>query len=76
MSGFFFNPRFMNKQNEEDVFVVICWPDIQELMDMEGFEENSILINDGSLYEKYGDSAYLVNLDWLSKTQIINNEDV
>ena len=66
----------MNKQNEEDVFVAICWPDVQELMDEEGFEENSTLIIDGPLYDKYGDSAYMVNLDWLSKTQIINNEDV
>lgn len=62
--------------SSENVFVVITWPDIQDLMDEEGFEENSILINDGSLYEKYGDSAYLVNLDWLNKTHIINNEDV
>lgn len=62
--------------SNEHVFVVITWPDIQELMDQKGFEENSILINDGSLYEKYGDSAYMVNLNWLSKTQIINNEDI
>lgn len=62
--------------SSENVFVVITWPDIQDLMDEEGFEENSILINDGSLYEKYGDSAYMVNLDWLNKTHIINNEDV
>ena len=62
--------------SNEHVFVVITWPDIQDLMDEEGFEENSILINDGSLYEKYGDSAYMVNLNWLNNTQIINNEDV
>ena len=62
--------------SNEHVFVVITWPDIQDLMDEEGFEENSILINDGSLYEKYGDSAYMVNLNWLNKTHIINNEDV
>lgn len=53
--------------SNEHVFVVICWPDVQELMDEEGFEENSTLINDGPLYDKYGDSAYMVNLAWLEK---------
>lgn len=66
----------MKTMSNEHVFVVITWPDTQELMDEEGFEENSILINDGPLYDKYGDSAYMVNLNWLSKTQIINNEDI
>lgn len=62
----------MKTMSNEHVFVVICWPDVQELMDEEGFEENSTLINDGPLYDKYGDSAYMVNLAWLEKNQIIN----
>ena len=48
-----------------DEFVVITWPEIQELMEYEGFQDNSLLINDGKLYEQYGDSAYMVNKDWL-----------
>ena len=29
-----------------ELFVVIMWPDIQEYMEIEGFEDNSHLIND------------------------------
>jgi hypothetical protein len=48
-----------------DKFIVVMWPESQILMDMPNFEHNSLLINDGSLYEKYGDSAYMVNEAWL-----------
>ena len=49
----------------EDLFTVVTWPESQELLEIEGFEENSILINDGPLYDQYGDAAYLVSLDFL-----------
>ena len=49
----------------EDKFIVIAWPDIQDLMDKTGFDNNSLLINDGKLYEEYGDSAYMVRESWL-----------
>ena len=52
----------------EDLFTVVTWPESQELMEKEGFEENSILINDGPLYNQYGDAAYLVNLEFLIQT--------
>ena len=48
-----------------DRFVVIEWPEIQELMDLEGFEENSHLILDEKGLDKYGSSAYFVNEKWL-----------
>jgi L-rhamnose mutarotase len=47
-----------------NIFTVILWPEIQDLMDEEGFEENSLLINEGKLYEEYGDSAYMVRVSW------------
>ena len=49
----------------EDLFIVITWPESQELFEIEGFEENSILINNTPLYEQYGDGAYLVSLEFL-----------
>lgn len=51
-----------------DDFTVVMWPEIQELFEEEGFEENSLLINDGyngPLYNKYSDSAYMVNKQWI-----------
>ena len=47
-----------------DTFIVITWPEIQDFMERPGFEENSLLINDGILYEEYGDSAYMVRKEW------------
>ena len=49
----------------EDLFTVVTWPESQELFEIEGFEENSILINDTPLYEQYGDGAYLISLEFL-----------
>ena len=48
-----------------NTFVVIQWPDIQDYMDIEGFEENSCLINDLPLLEEYGSSAYFVRISWI-----------
>lgn len=53
----------------ENLFTVITWPESQELLEIEGFEENSILINDGPLYDQYGDATYLVSLDFLMQHQ-------
>jgi hypothetical protein len=47
-----------------DEFIVITWPDVQILFDIDGFEDNSLLINDGPLYDEYGDSAYMVRVLW------------
>ena len=57
----------------EDLFTVVTWPESQELLEIEGFEENSILINDGPLYEQYGDGAYLVAMEFLIQNSK-NNE--
>lgn len=51
------------------IFIVITFPEIQEYQEIEGFKENSSLINDEPLLSKYGSSAYFVNIGWLSRTQ-------
>lgn len=48
-------------------FVLILWPYSQELLDLPEFETHSILANEPEDLEKYGPSAFLVNLDWLKK---------
>lgn len=47
-------------------FVVVTWPDSQNLMDREGFRENSYLVNDDKGIEDFGSSAYFVDEDWLN----------
>lgn len=48
----------------EDGFEIIGWPDIQDFMDEEGFEENSTLINPNDNIG-IGSSTYLISRDWL-----------
>ena len=48
-------------------FVIIQWPEIQNLMDKPGFENNCCLINSDPFLEEYGSSAYFVDKEWLSK---------
>ncbi len=50
---------------KEDEFVVITWPEVQELFGLEDFRENSSLVNTPELLEEYGSSAYFVRKDWL-----------
>lgn len=47
-----------------DKYIVITWPEIQKLMEIENFSENSYLINDEKGLEDFGSSAYFVNYDW------------
>lgn len=49
---------------DEDKFIAIPWPEVQDYMEEEGFRDNSILINDGKLYEEYGSSAYMIRESW------------
>ena len=46
-------------------FTIVTWPEVQELMDLEGFNENSSLANSEFDLEKYGSQAYYVNKSWL-----------
>lgn len=40
----------------EDTYTLVTWPDVQELMDEEWFEEEAVLEVEG----KFGSSAYFV----------------
>lgn len=46
-------------------YIIVEWPDVQELMDKPGFEQNSSLLTFGHLLEEYGSSTYFVNEDWI-----------
>lgn len=45
-------------------FIVVAWPDSQDLMGLDGFRENSYLVNDDKGFEEFGSSAYFVNKEW------------
>ena len=49
----------------ENLYVVVEWPDSQELVNEEGFEENCYLVNDARGVEEFGSCAYFVNKAWL-----------
>lgn len=49
----------------ENKYVVITWPDVQELMEVDGFLNNSHPINDNPLLDEYGPSAYFVRETWI-----------
>lgn len=50
---------------KRDTYEVVCWPDVQHLMEIEGFDENSYLIDDDKGLDDFGSSAYFVNSQWL-----------
>ena len=54
---------------DEDDFVIIQWPEVQELMVKEDFYNNASLAVSAWTMEKYGSSAYFVNKQWLSKVE-------
>ena len=47
-------------------YEIIGWPEIQELMDREGFEDNATLIDDAM---GIGSSTYLVYKGWLESIE-------
>lgn len=51
---------------DDDDFVIIGWPAVQELMDKENFDTNASLANDEFSLSKYGSAAYFVNKKWLN----------
>lgn len=53
----------------ESYYIVVQWPEIQYLMDKEGFRENSFLINDERGMKEFGSSAYFVSRDWLETVE-------
>lgn len=53
-------------------YVVISWPESQELMEAEGFDDNSYLVMDSNGLEDFGPSAYFVDVDWLNEHRMKN----
>lgn len=49
-------------------YVIVGWPDIQDIIDEEGFDENTTLIepNDNM---GIGSSTYLVDKEWLQSLE-------
>ena len=45
-------------------YVIVEWPDIQDIMDKEGFGDNATLIEPNNSMG-IGSSTYLVNKEWL-----------
>ena len=49
-------------------YVIVEWPEIQELMDKEGFEKNTTLITPNDSMS-IGSSTYLVDKEWLKSLE-------
>ena len=52
---------------DNETFEVVCWPESQMLMELDGFEENSYLVNDDKGLLEFGSSAFFVNRKWLEE---------
>lgn len=52
---------------DKETFEVVCWPESQILMELDGFEENSYLVNDDRGLLEFGSSAFFVNKKWLEE---------
>ena len=50
-----------------ETYVVVTFPEIQEYLEQEGFEENAYLINDEHGINDFGSSAYFVRSEWLKE---------
>ena len=48
-------------------YVVVRWPESQELMEEKGFESHSYLISDEDGIEDFGNSAFFVEEKWYKK---------
>ena len=46
------------------LYIVVTFPEVQELMSKEDFREHSYLINDINGLKKFGLRAYFVERDW------------
>jgi hypothetical protein len=60
--------RLAGNDDDQDDFLVVEWPESQELMEYEGFMDNCTLI----LSDGFGSASYMVNKNWYS--QLRNGE--
>ncbi len=49
----------------DETYEIVCWPEIQSLLGIDGFKDNAYLINDDKGMNDFGNSAYFVNSGWL-----------
>lgn len=59
---------------DNETFEVLCWPESQVLMELDGFVENSNLVNDDKGLLEFGSSAYFVNRKWLEEIVELNTK--
>ena len=59
---------------DKETFEVVCWPESQMLMELDGFEENSYLVNDDRGLLEFGSSAFFVNRKWLEEKVNIRHQ--
>lgn len=59
---------------DNETFEVVGWPESQMLMELDGFEENSYLVNDNKGLLEFGSSAYFVNRKWLEENVELNTK--
>ena len=59
---------------DNETFEVVCWPESQMLMELDGFEENSYLVNDDKGMLEFGSSAFFVNRKWLEEKVNIKHQ--
>ena len=59
---------------DNETFEVVCWPESQMLLELDGFEENSYLVNDDKGLLEFGSSAYFVNRKWLEEIVELNTK--
>lgn len=50
-------------------YTVVTWPEVQLLLDSEGFREHSYLISDEQGLDDFGSSAYFVETEWILKNK-------
>ena len=54
-------------------YLLVEWPEIQQLMDKSDFNEHTCLVNDESWVDQYGYSSYFVEEDWLKENKDARN---
>lgn len=60
-----YNKRTLKKNG----LCIVCWPESQELFEMDGFREHSWLINDTYGLNRFGSCAYVVEEAWLTEEE-------
>lgn len=55
---------------EKEEYIAMSFPEVQNLFEKEGFDDNTYLINDEKGIKDFGPCAYFVKKEWLNK---VNN---